>query len=91
MKNKSEVIEKIREARALRTKMERINAELEKVKGEIKGLMELGDSVLVDNVKASLYETVKRSLDAKKLEAWLKKPIPTECYKETKYPTLKIS
>jgi len=90
MKNQKKIIEKIREARAIRVRAEKLNDELKALKEEIEGMMEVGDSVLVDNVKASLFETTRRSLDAKKVEAWLNKPIPSSCYKETTYPTLKI-
>lgn len=83
---KKVLIEKIREMRHLKVRVEKLNKELKAYTEEIKGMMNVGDTVIVDDVKTICYEQSRPNLDRKALEAWLAEKgleIPEEFIKTT--------
>lgn len=84
---KKVLVEKIRAARHLKVRLEKINGELNALKDEIKDMMDIGETVIVDDVKTTCFEQTRPTIDRKALEAWLKSKgleIPEDCIKVTK-------
>jgi len=90
MRVSASLVEKIRKARELRTKAERIESELNSLKGEILEIMGVGNSVVVDNVKTYTYEGTRKTIIQEKVEALLNRSLPKSCFKETVYPNVKV-
>lgn len=90
MKNQKKLTEVIRNARALNAQMAKINKELTAAKAEIVKLMGVGGSLVVDDVKASVYESTRTTINREKLEAWLGKAVPASCTKVTTATTVKL-
>lgn len=83
---KTILVEKIRASRHLKIRIEKLNKELKLYTDEIKGMMKVGETVIVDDVKTTCYEMCRPNLDRKALEAWLAErglKIPEEFIKTT--------
>lgn len=87
---KKEIAEKVRKGRELNEKVKKLNEELAALKTELLGAIGVGESVMVDNVKALVYETKRTTLLRDKIEELWGKKIPTECEKVSTTTAIKL-
>lgn len=87
---KKEIAEKVRKGRELNAKVKKLNEELAAIKNELLQSIGVGESILVDNVKASVYETKRTNLLRDKIEELWGQPIPEDCTKVTVSTTVKL-
>ena len=87
---KKEIEEKVRKGRAINAKVKKLNAELAALKTELLEAIGVGESVMVDNVKALVYETKRTTLLRDKIEELWGQKIPTECEKVSTSAAIKL-
>lgn len=87
---KKEIAEKVRKGRELNAKVKKLNEELAALKTELLGAIGVGESVMVDNVKALVYETKRTTLLRDKIEELWGQKIPTECEKVSTSAAIKL-
>lgn len=83
---KKVLVEKIRASRHLKVRIAKLSEELKVYTDAIKDMMEVGETVIVDDVKTSCFEQTRPTIDRKALEAWLAEKgleIPDHCIKTT--------